>query len=802
MSVLTFRGLFHDESRVVIPMIQRDYAQGRDDHRSQSILAAFLEGMHEVLINPAAGPLDLDFVYGRWHKDTGVLEPLDGQQRLTTLFLLHWYLAQRDACQSDLRSWLQSHGRSSFSYRTRPSAEEFIDELVAQDVAPSVLAAPGTALSNWIADRTWFLRAWQRDPTVSGCLSALDAIHHRFKEMKGGYARLTSEEHPRIAFHLLHLRDFQLSDDLYVKMNARGKPLTSFEVLKAELQQYAEGLFGDERCPDGSRTWAQYLGDRIDREWTDFLWHHRDKQTHDIDERFVQLVKTIALVHCALDESSEDEVLDQQVERLLQERDPNLHFYSEIGCLGRSFVLRLVRLLDVFAAAPGSELDFIGRSDFFDERAAFDDLLTPDGRFGINLPDWAKFSAYAMFLLARPDALDGQAAQSAFHDWMRLVCNLVDNSDIDRVERLVVALRSIARMHDAGANDGLLERVVADDDLIRGFNREQRAEERIKARLVLADPGWRTLIERAEVHSYFRGDLQFLIRWSSAWSLGQSGGNSEATDHASVQASFDTWYRRACAMFPPDKRGLRPAGPPDDHLWERALLTKGDYLLRRGRNMSLLDDVDRDASWKRLLRADTKLTDREQRREIARTVLERMNPDDPASSLRSVIADGLEDGAEEWRRVLANDARLINACKKRMVRFEPGTVYLLARTQLNGYYVDLFTYALFLKVKDRWEAGELQGFENPEHPWAIGSLDHRWLVLARSDGEASIEVTTEQMRSVLRVKATVRWAEAVTTAGYQRAEGGWVRNVALNEMEGAFFDTVAILCDPQRSGAE
>lgn len=94
------------------------------------------------------------------------------------------------------------------------------------------------------------------------------------------------------------------------------------------------------------------------------------------------------------------------------------------------------------------------------------------------------------------------------------------------------------------------------------------------------------------------------------------------------------------------KSGLAPAGSPAEHLWERALLTKGDYLLRRGQNFSLLDDLDRDASWRRLLRADTKLDDRERRRDVARSVLERLDPADPEASLRSVIAEGLEDGAE------------------------------------------------------------------------------------------------------------------------------------------------------------
>ncbi|CAN5161696.1 hypothetical protein BH24PSE2_BH24PSE2_20330 [soil metagenome] len=713
MSVETFRGLFRDQRRVMIPMIQRDYAQGRHNYRSKSILTAFLNQLHDVLSSPIRQPLDLDFVYGRWHEETGVLEPLDGQQRLTTLFLLHWYLAQLDLCQADFRSWLQHQDHSSFGYRTRSSAEEFIDALVGEEVDPSGLRTTATALSDWLSDRTWFLRAWWRDPTVAGCLSALDVIHGRFRDMVGGYERLVDENHPRVTFHLLHLRDFQLSDDLYVKMNARGKPLTPFEVFKAELQQYVEEMFADDLCSrDTSRTWRQYLSDRIDREWTDFLWHHRDRSSHEIDDRFVQLVRAISLVHCALEANPDDEVLDGQVERLLQEREPNLHFYSEIGCLGRAFIERLVTLLDVLVACRDGNPNFLGRSDYFNETVAFESLLALDGRFGINLPDWAKFSAYGMFLLVRSDDLDSPAARHAFHDWMRLVCNLVDNSDIDRVERLVVALRSLARMHAVAASDGLLQRVAEDEELARGFNRDQRVEERLKAELIRCDSGWRSLLESAECHSYFRGDLQFLLRWSGVWSRWENDRAAWTCElHRQLQSSFELWFERACAIFPPTARGLGQVGAPAEFLWERALLTKGDYLLRRGQNLSLLDDLDRDASWKRLLRGETRLDDRAEHRDIARRVLEQVEPSNPAGSLRRVINGRLDQGAPTWRRLLATDPRLIAACQRRMLRFDPDTIYLLETTQLNGYYVDLFTYALFLKSIDRWVAGELDGFE-------------------------------------------------------------------------------------------
>ena len=54
----------------------------------------------------------------------------------------------------------------------------------------------------------------------------LDAIHGRFASSRGAWPRPVSRESPAIVFRLLLLENFNLSDDLYVKMNARGKALT------------------------------------------------------------------------------------------------------------------------------------------------------------------------------------------------------------------------------------------------------------------------------------------------------------------------------------------------------------------------------------------------------------------------------------------------------------------------------------------------------------------------------------------------------------------------------------------------
>jgi hypothetical protein len=108
-------------SSIEIPLIQRDYAQGRPSAWVEEIRVGFLE----VLLDAVAGgePVGLDFVYGKIAGTT--FHPLDGQQRLTTLFLLHWYLASAANRLDAGAAWTR------FSYATRASARRLCQRLAA-----------------------------------------------------------------------------------------------------------------------------------------------------------------------------------------------------------------------------------------------------------------------------------------------------------------------------------------------------------------------------------------------------------------------------------------------------------------------------------------------------------------------------------------------------------------------------------------------------------------------------------------------------------------------------------------------
>jgi hypothetical protein len=263
-------------SRIEVPLIQRDYAQGREGATVERIRVGFLQALHRALTT--GEPLHLDFVYGDVRD--GVLRPLDGQQRLTTLFLLHWYLAHRAGTLDAEAPW------SAFSYAVRPTARLFCKRLVANCRPP----ADEEHISAWIQDQQWHLYTWQQDPTIRAMLVMLDAIHERFRhdDCRAAWARLVDTDTPLITFHVLLMEEVGRGDELYIKMNSRGKPLTAFENFKAMFEREVA-----RSCPAR----VDELAFKIDGAWSDVFWPYRGDD-NIIDDEFMRYMHFVSSV-CA-----------------------------------------------------------------------------------------------------------------------------------------------------------------------------------------------------------------------------------------------------------------------------------------------------------------------------------------------------------------------------------------------------------------------------------------------------------------------------------------------------------------------
>ena len=95
--LLSFHNMLDDQQEVIhkvlIPKIQRDYAQGRNG--MEALRQRFLKSIFEVIDNRTDKELMLDFVFGQKEESTkNTFFPVDGQQRLTTLFLIHLYVGK------------------------------------------------------------------------------------------------------------------------------------------------------------------------------------------------------------------------------------------------------------------------------------------------------------------------------------------------------------------------------------------------------------------------------------------------------------------------------------------------------------------------------------------------------------------------------------------------------------------------------------------------------------------------------------------------------------------------------------
>ena len=129
MSVFNLCQLLSNGKVIEIPKIQRDYAEGRELESIEKKRFSMLMDMLDV-VTGISSSLSLDFVYGT--QDQNKFFPLDGQQRLTTLFLLYWLLGRNDTLKD-------SQNHSLFVYETRTTSEEFCHWLVNQNATDIIV---------------------------------------------------------------------------------------------------------------------------------------------------------------------------------------------------------------------------------------------------------------------------------------------------------------------------------------------------------------------------------------------------------------------------------------------------------------------------------------------------------------------------------------------------------------------------------------------------------------------------------------------------------------------------------------
>jgi len=251
----TFKGLL-DEYKIKIPVIQREYAQGRDTPKARAVRRKFIESARKVLLN--GEPLNMDFIFGVVEGKEFI--PIDGQQRLTFLFLLHLYVYALKGKTDDVKFL------KNFSYEIRSSSKEFVEKLVEHIEDFSKFLNEGSTKeeppSDWIKDQEWFLPGWDRDLTIKSMLKVLDEIHKEFKD-KENENEIKIENLNEITFKIVDIRSVGMDEELYIKMNSTGRQLTEFEILKVKFIEFLNA-----KNVSGRQDFAK----KINTKWMNIFW--------------------------------------------------------------------------------------------------------------------------------------------------------------------------------------------------------------------------------------------------------------------------------------------------------------------------------------------------------------------------------------------------------------------------------------------------------------------------------------------------------------------------------------------------
>lgn len=548
-----------DKSKIEIPEIQRDYAQGRINTRVNTIRKSFVSDLLDAANKGKS--LNLDFVFGqsvdrtnqanfnqakqsleemlkvlkKYSKDTGVdfeskvapkpvvdsddklLIPFDGQQRLTTLFLIHLYIGVK--AQKDIAVL------TKFIYKTRESSSQFIAKIIENSIVIFQFVPNDEikSLSKAIKNESWFFSSWEKDPTVAGMLVMLDEIRKQAIEKEVDFENAWSNliENNTVCFDYFDIQEEGFDEDLYVKMNARGKGLTDFENFRAWLEKKHKHTLP-------KYDWVH----KIDKDWLDLFWKTK-KEVKDVDTNFLAFFKNMSLLSkLGIVNAKSDNLFSlerKSIELLSPKRFTSTSDYNKENVFNEISLDYIFKILEILASDKDKELDNV-INQFWNEtfRGTEKESFTKSilTRFdNLNLYHKTFFFSIIKFLELKGETnISNYSEQdwANFKDWLRVSRNLIYNSRIDDSTAYIPAVLAISNFDKEkilNINSELHRISLGEEQSkwISFFTKEQQKEECEKTGFIVSNENslkWKELINKAENQSYFYGQIDFIFKLS------------------------------------------------------------------------------------------------------------------------------------------------------------------------------------------------------------------------------------------------------------------------------------------------
>lgn len=480
---------------VVIPGIQRHYVQGANNPKAESVRKQFIKEIFTA-IEKKQNEFNLHFIYGPINtngEDSFV--PVDGQQRLTTLWLIARYAVEK-AEPSNRKELLRLLSR--FTYEDRINAKRFCQALTCEDSRWNITKDPNPD----ILCQDWFVDYWKEDETVASMIRMLSTIYEEWNKHQD---TITAEDileaiASKIRFNL---KIDAFGDDIYMKMNARGLQLTQWENFK--------GKFSEDLCEDKKEWWVKEMEELSNRFFT-----CSDEQHELPDNAFFALYARIMAY-----EARESGVDCGNSIKQLAAYTHNHNTWSQIelpfvpysdfsGITNNESIASTVA--DTCVKMIKTVLDnFKEIVPYFGDNKLFDTFFHPQNRNELDFT----LCCYEYFKKFVNEDVD----TNNFLKALRLMWNILENVDrqYENPDYRVELVKKFIDLGDQTLYSPQIKKKIIDSNADAPEQAKEEAEKAIQMdRNDQSMPSyWNDAIEKAEECAFFHGSIRFLYRNSN-----------------------------------------------------------------------------------------------------------------------------------------------------------------------------------------------------------------------------------------------------------------------------------------------